>query len=255
MKIYRIAKLNKHASITLYVKEHTRDSSHDTIYKLSWTLMSKVFYEWMPEWEKNRWAEFHQMSGMDMITIDGFETDTPTGTINFYLDGSIQEDRLPYYLNKIREYLDSVNIKYDEFRREKSNMYDFDVIRIPITDNPHGEIGRQEEPPEINMANNNAYFIFRDVLGIKDDLWGLEIPAVDLKRRIEYFESEDHLPEGSEVGQDSSISFNDLSDENFMSGRAGRSRYNEGKVRNMLDHIKNLCDWAISRGYKTIYLA
>ena len=255
MKIYRTTKLNKESSITLYVKEHSRDSSNDTIHSLAWSLMTKLFHEWMTKQDLNYWQEFHEMSGNDMLTIDGFDVDSPTGIINFYLDGSIPEERIPYFLDKVREYLDNAGIKYGEFRREQSGAYAFKVIRIPILINPHGEIGLQEEPPEITLANNNAYFIFRDVLGIKEDLWGLEISADDLKRRIEYFEGEERLPEGSDAGKSSNISFDDLMNEEFMSGRAGRSRYTEPKIRSLLDKIKYLCDWTISRGYKTIYLS
>ena len=55
---------------------------------------------------------------------------------------------------------------------------------------------------KINMANNNAHFIFNKILGYNRDLWdNNSFNPIELKKRIEYYEGETKLPEGDYAGQ------------------------------------------------------
>ena len=158
--------------------------------------------------------------------------------------------------NIYKEYLNENNIIYGDFVKDKSNLYGIDVIRIPIIKNNNS---KKDFPPEINLSNNNAFFIFRDVLKIDMDLWEDGVfNARDLIRRIKYFEGETSLPEGDYAGQNAIVlnpEDNSLEDADFLSGRKAISNYDEAKVRLVLDRIKEFCNWAINNDYETIYLA
>lgn len=257
MKIYRIAKLVKKASLTLYVSGYQRDASFDSVYNLSNKLNSILFYQWMDKRDKAYFSEFHTVPSSDTITIDGFDVDSPTGTINFYIDG-IRPYRVESITEEIKKYLSQNNIKFGNFVTNQSNMYDVPVIRIPITENKTGESSRvADRPPEINMANNNGFFIFNTILKFDRDLWEDGVfDANDLKRRIEYFEGESKLEEGQYAGQGAIVgSPSEVFNEEFLSGKNALSTYDETKVRDVLTNIKTLCEWAINHGYKEVYIA
>ena len=253
MKIYRLTSLRKMSTVNFYVKGLEINKTLDSVYNISVKLNSLLHGRWMDANDRAYFSEFNNVPKSDTITIDGYDVDSPTGTINFYIEG-IKPERVDIYLQKISMYFDTNGIKYGEFRREQSRMYDVPVIRIPIIGNQVGKDAlKDDRPPEINLSNNNAIFIFRDVLGFDNDSWENNLlNAQDLKNRIEYFEGETNLPEGSHAGQGA---INMSLEEALGSLQTGMSSYDETKVREVLGRIKAFCDWVMKHGYNEIYIA
>ena len=254
MKIYKIAKLNKIASLTLHVSDYNRDTSFDNIHNLSWKLKHELWYTWMDKNDQNYASEFCISPPIqDILTMDGFNVDSPTGTINFYIEG-IQPTKLQPFINNIINFLKDNNVKVGNIKEEQSRMFKSKVIRIPILSNPKAE-KIEDRAPEVNMSNNNAFFIFNTILGYKRDLWddGAFDPK-ELKTRIEYYEGETHLQEGNYAGQPYiEVSPQDALNEDMLSGKNAISNYDENKVRTQLNLIKEVCNWAITHGYKQLY--
>lgn len=241
----------KTATMSLHVVGLNRDSSFDTIMDIANALNNLLFGKLMDKTDKAYWDEFHSVGMQDTITIDGTNPDTKIGTINFYLDG-IKQDRFRFFINSIYDYLNQNGIKTETFRLETSNMYNVAVARIPIVENKRGETA--DKPLEVQMANTNAHFIFKNVLGYTQDLWDDgTFDANELLKRINYYEGETKLPEGNQ-NQSAEISFEDMQNEDIMSGRAANSRYNEAQVRERLAQIKKFCEWAISHGHTKLWL-
>ncbi len=252
MKIYRMA------SLSFYVKGRDIEQELDTIYNVAVALNAQLHNEWWQKYDHAYYLEMHTVPPSETITIDGFDVDATSGTINFYVEG-IKDEQRSYYLNKIKWFLKSENIKYGELKLEQSRMYDVPVVRIPISINQN-EHEASDKLPQLNISNNNAFFIFNKVLKFDVDLWEeYEFNAKDMKRRIEYFEGEEQLPEGPMSGNEM-MSMDDLfsgdqKSQDMLSGRAAMSNYDEQKVREVLSRIKAFCEWAIENGYDTIYVA
>lgn len=257
MNWYKLAKLNKIATLSFYIKDYKRDRNFDNIHSLSWNLSTMLFNKWLDNYDKAYFAEHHQVPSSDTITIDGFDVDALVGTINFYIEG-IPSQKVQDILNNIRQYLETNGVRLGKFVQNTSRMYKVPVVRIPILENKKGEQAMNEDkPPELNMANGNAFFIFNTVLKYDKDLWddGSFDPN-EVIRRINYFEGETALPEGSHAGQGAiQISFEDLQNADFIGGRSGQSTYTESDVRYRLNQIKQFCQWAVDHGYSEIYVA
>jgi len=250
LKIGTTAGWIKTASMTMTVSGYNRDESFDNIHSISWELNHLLFNKWMDKNEINFWHEYHVVPGMDTITIDGTDPDPATGTINFYVEG-IKPDILQRILDNISDFLKQNGAKVGQMVREQSNMYNVPVIRIPIEENKKADV--EDKPPYVQMSNGNAFFIFKTVLGFQQDLWqdgGFD--AKQLRDRINYYEGETKLPEGS--AQNINIDPQSLGDEEFLSGRSAASSYNETMVRERLAQIKELCDWALSHGYTKLFI-
>lgn len=247
MRIYKIA------TLTLNVANFERENLN-SIYEVSYHMNNLFFQELMRDkFDYNYFSEFHKVPAHDTITIDGTETDALKGTLNFYVEG-IPPDKLSRYVNFVVNKLKLNDIEVGELKKEQSRMWDVPVVRIPV-DIPESK--SQIRPPEITLSNNNAFFIFNNILKMDKDLWKEgNFNASDLKRRIEYFEGEKELEEGQFAG-DPFISVNNesLSDTDFLSGKSAISNYDESKIRNVLNQIKVFCDWAIKNGYETIYVS
>lgn len=271
---YKLSKINKKASLTLYIKDFNFQDDFSNILSLSQKLSNLLFDVWMDNEDKGYFREFNvSVPSSYTITIDGssdaFDT---TGIINFYTSG-INPSKVQPTITKILEFLSQNNIKVGTVKEEKSKMFDSQVIRIPILSNPKGEEElKRDKPPEIQMANNNAFFIFNTILKYNRDLWeDSHFDANELLQRIKYFEGEEKLQEGQYAGQSAIItkmpsnqeqeadidqwkkeepSFGDM-----LSGKNAISNYDEQTVRSKLDGLKKVCEWAIKNGYKELYVA
>lgn len=260
MNWYRRAKLNKIASLSLNIEGYGRDYTFDDINYIGYTLNRKLFESWMDKLDNNYFTEFTTSVPGDMVvTADGLNVGDKTGVINFYTE-AIQKHKIPVFVGKIVDFLSSNGVKVGKISYEKSGMFNSDVVRIPVLDNPKAE-QIQDKPPEINMANDNAFFIFNNILKYNRDLWKDNLFDIrELKKRVEYYEGEKVLEEGELANEpikairpESLHEF--FSDYDSLSGSKARSRYDQNDVRDALRRIRELCDWAISKGYKNIYLS
>lgn len=134
------------------------------------------------------------------------------------------------------------------------------VIRLNITKNNNK---RDVFPPEVNMANDNAFYIFNTILQYDKDLWeGVSLNAVELKKRCQYFLGETEFkksnPDKIDIAREKvKDAFNgrggDLNERaDLLSGKHALSTYQDDKVRSQLDRIIKLCDWAIKNGYNQL---
>lgn len=277
---YKLSKINKKASLTLYIKDFNSNNEFKDILSIAYKLNSLLFDVWMDKDDKDYFSEFNvSVPTSDIITIDGnsdaFDT---TGVINFYTSG-INPSRVSAIINKILEFLTQSNIKVGKLKEEKSGLFDSQVVRIPVLNNPKGqeELAR-DKPPEINMANNNAFFIFNTILKYDRDLWDDgSFDANELLKRITYFEGEEKLQEGQYAGQSAIITKmpsidkqeqgqdqdqdNDQwkkegpSFEDMLNGKNAISNYDEATIRSKLEGLKKVCEWAIKNGYQELYVA
>jgi len=274
---YKLSKINKKASLTLYIKDFEFQDDFSNILSLSQKLSSLLFNVWMDDEDKGYFREFNvSVPSSYTITVDGssdaFDT---TGIISFYTSG-INPSKVQSIITKMLEFLSQNDIKIGTVKEEKSKMFDSQVIRIPILSNPKGEAElERDKPPEIQMANNNAFFIFNTILKYNRDLWeDSHFDANELLQRIKYFEGEEKLQEGQYAGQSAIITKMPLNkgqgqeantDQwkneegpafgDMMSGKNAISNYDEQKVRSKLDGLKKVCEWAIKNGYKELYVA
>lgn len=261
MNWYKLSKVIKLSSISLYIKGYERDDRFNNLLNLSYYLNGEIWSKYLGDnLSRNYFREFPSVSADMVITPDGDDYSKVVGIINFYIGGIIPSKVKPI-LYMIIGYLESNEVKVGKVVEEKSNMYEGNVIRIPVIENSKGVKGLgSDSPPDINMSNGNAFFIFNKVLGYNRDLWDDGVFGVsELKRRIGYYRGEDRLPEGGE-NQEAKLMDSEgleefLGNVDDLSGRSGKSSYSEEDIRRRLGEIEGVCDWAIMNGYGEIYLA
>jgi len=256
MNWYKKSKLNKQTSLSFNVEEP--QGTFRTLFNITSELNRLLWNMWTDKLDHGYYKEFGTVPGSETITIDGTDVDSPTGTINFYVDG-INPEKVSLFLNNILNFLQQNRIQTGEIYKDTSKMYSVPVIRIPVISNPYTT---KDFPPEITLANNNAFFLFNNILKYNKDLWEDNVfDPIELKKRIEYFEGETQLEEGAfddtkfYNGKTLEEYLNSDELKEFLSGRKAISNYNENEVRNKLKIIKDYCVWAINHGYKTIFLA
>lgn len=266
MKILKISKLNKIASLTFSIPELITQQKLHNIHAIGYFLNLKLFENLRNnEQDNNYYLEHHIVDYINTVTMDGYDVDSPTGVINFYIEG-INPKRLNIYINILINELKKHNITVGNLKKEISNMFSVPVVRIPIIKNEHSSI---RPPINISLANENAFFIFNKILKYNRDL--LENPlfnAEELKKRIEYYLGEEVFQEAPFAGQPyiqlfkdkdtNELNENELKDmfTNFdFSGRNALSNYTQQQTRHTLETIKRFCEWAINNGFKQILLS
>ncbi len=176
-----------------------------------------------------------QGTNVEGLTIDGLDVDAQQGRLNYYVKG-IGIEHLEGIQKALKMHLDEMGVKYGPFHMDKSEMFKGEpVIRIPIL-----QISKQEEtgPPELNMANENALLIFRNVLGYPDFQVGHTFDARDLLNRIRSLGPIDI--EGSARPA--------------MAGQGGnvqsyRGEYSTDMIKDRLNRLEQIAQWAIDNDY------
>lgn len=126
--------------------------------------------------------EYFKKNGVpyyDTLTPDGDGFDKPTGIINFYIAGFMTkavQQILKYVFDELRK----MGIKWGPIRKEQSNSFKSQVIRIPIVKNEQKYSG----PPEMSLSNITAYQIFHHILQYEGEN-DFSMEAQELKDRIE----------------------------------------------------------------------
>jgi hypothetical protein len=113
-------------------------------------------------YEKNRVPPY------EMITPDGDYwggEQTGTGVINFYTAGLMTQTIRKILLELNRE-CKRLGVSLGKMKQEPSGVYKSQVIRIPVVKN---DVKPLHRPPELNMANRNAFHIFKNVLQFEPD--------------------------------------------------------------------------------------
>lgn len=215
--------LNLNETVSIYVANYDPGEKIHNLYDLSWWLIKRL----------QKIPAFHQAKNPEVLTPDGLDMHTTSGRLNFYTDG-IPATAIPTILKGIKYYLDELKVKYGAFTPEKSNLFKTEVIRIPILHLPQE---KDERPPEFNISNRNAEYLFHGILGYdsNDDL--SQINARDLLHRIQNL-------------QDYSIQPIEPTDEKGEKGaRFIDIGLDEERIKRYLEDLTKIATWAINNHY------
>jgi len=260
-------KLLKIASMNVYVQDFQYPTELNTLNDIARHAETKLPFNTLSEEEKKN---FISQRTPEVVTIDGLDVDSTSGIINFYTAG-LNPTRVEEFLDSILSSLKQAGAEnIGELKREKSKMFKSDVIRIPV-----GSITKKEvvKPPELNMANANATHIFQGILKYQFGEGSLvNIDANDLIKRIDYYLGEKQLPETPNRGLEQKLvpwkegddeyqkintlmgpmkEFNPV-DQAAPSLTIYHGGYDDPQVRQRLQEIKRIAQWALKNGYQKI---
>jgi len=261
-------KLLKIASMDVYVQDFQYPTDLNTINDIARDAERKLPFNNLSEEEKNK---FRSQRTPEVVAVDGLDIDSTSGVINFYTAG-LSPVRIEEFLDSILSSLKQAGAEnIGEVKREKSKMFKSDVIRIPV-----GSITKKEvvKPPELNMANGNAIHIFQNVLRYQNFDNGISgLDANELISRIDYYLGEKQLPETPNRGLEQKLipwqegvddeyqKINtimgpmkkfDPANEGAPSLTMYHGGYDDPQVRQRLQQIKNIAQWALKNGYPKI---
>jgi len=219
------------------VKDASYENPMATLADLSWYLNSSLdsFYKSFTPSQRQYFAKNRTY---EVIAADGDGHLNNSGIINVYLNSIPPELR-----GKLKEavlyFLKDAGVEHGIPYVNKSNLYeDVETLRVPIKSMPQPK----NNPPELNMANDNAYYIFNTLLGIPFEYIGLEVSARELLMKINMYNSE-------LADMDARLATAGARDGglNFVSfGLSG------DQIRDRLEKISAIAKWAIDNNYDTI---
>jgi hypothetical protein len=227
--------------MSVYVNGHDYHSQINDLDDLANQIKRKVFY---PAWDKLSTQQ--QQDVMDggsnhhmMFAPDGSYYANGTQILNFYTAG--WGNMIPNLIKGIKYFLDEMNVKYGEFKIEKSNMFNSEVVRIPILKWEQSK----NAPPLINLSNNNAHLIFGELLGFQGEDGGyFNISPSDLYRKIESLEKHQYDIHAK--------------DPYTIKHKNGPTVYHGGlsseDIHTRLEQIKKIAKWALDNHYDQIYV-
>lgn len=264
----------KTASMTVSVGEYRPPEVARTIYELSSKIQSKLWpiLEQMPPELMERWKAHRPM---ELFTIDGVtDMDEPQGVLNFYCTGISQPylDKMiaaiKYFAKEFggevdgptaqetigqtlqRQQAEGNGINEDWAVRMKDAMNEIRVMRF------NGKIlpasNDVEFAPELNLANNNAMFIFREVLGFPPemlDAGGFSLDARDLLIRVGQAKTKYNMQE--------KLQAENLQREMESAPQQGGAQIISGQydmqgLEGRLVQIENIANWAIRNNFSRI---
>ena len=202
-------------------------------------LIEKFSSEEMDNWKKNR--------PMELVTSDG-DSDYfgESGTLNFYTNG-IPEEKIDNFIAAIKYNLDESKIKYGSFKKEShlpsSEFSGTRVVRIPILQSLKKH---EDQPPELNLANANAYLIFSDLLGYKGQDGFYSVPARDVIVRIDSYLKKIDI---QRVAREPSVEKGEKGATLIDAG------YSEEQIERKLDQIRKIAKWAIDHDYENLHVS
>lgn len=278
MKIYRISNLVKKASLTLSPLRSDGEFNQEfTLLNVSHEVPFRVNKKIRKNWGTNDFNFTY-----DHITPDGGSEFSSEGIMNVYLhDQDVENtDRLKELLRYVLEAIkEDPRVSWVEFIRIESygdseHFKDIDETKLRemgiTADKPRvarvkvimDDSKRKEIVPEVNMANNNAFYLLGEVLGYKQDFWeDYVLDARNVLSRINYYLGEEEYPK--EIGEDEPDVWGLLSGEesdgkegiDFLSGRKAIRMYDDEKIRSQLKKIKEVCEWSLRNGIEKLTLS
>ncbi len=250
--------------MTLYVKGLDLGKKLQTIHEISWELMGRVF-KFIQTLPQDQQQYFQKNKMPEVLTIDGYDPDPPTGVLNLYTAG-LTTQALRGAMKVVFDGLKELGITYGKVKTEPSRMFKSQVIRIPILKNPHA--GAYKGPPELDFSNTNAYQIFHNVLQYPGE-HEFEMKASELMERIEslahdkgWIDKNKINPTDSARG-DKPFDDPDIENPHFdivnQLGAGGARMIGGGlsgdDIRMRLGLIWNFAKWAVDHGYQDLYVA
>lgn len=230
-------------SMSVYVQGYDYQDDINDLDDVANSLKRKVLY---PAWEKlsKEQQEMVEKGGSgqhSMIVPDGdYYADSKNQVINFYTAGW-PHDMVPGLIQGIKYYLDEMRIKYGQFKIDDSGMFDSEVVRIPVLQYSTSK----NSPALLNLSNDNAMVIFRDLLKFPEESGGfVDISPADLYRKIETLEKD-----MIDIHARDPYSSQQKGGATYISG--GLS--SEG-IASRLEQLKQIAKWALDNHYDQMYV-
>jgi len=226
--------LELNESMSVYIKGYDYQNNIKDLDDLSWFLIRNV----INPIEKERIKSGSEDEGWPVeypISPDGSYYESGNLVLNFYTTGWSKES-IDKIVKGIKYYLDQLVIKYAPPKQpEKSGKYKGKVIRIPILSMRK----TKGAPPQLNMANDNAVLIIKDLLGLSLDgfsprdllikIDNLDDDLIDIHKRDPY------MTRGK-----STVYWGGLSKDDIWK---------------RIEILKQIAKWSIENGYEELYLA
>ena len=229
-------------SMSVYVQGHDYQSDINDLDDVANILKKRVLY---PAWEKldegqQKKVQEAGSAHHGMIVPDGDYYGEGKNLLNFYI-GGWPEEMVPKLVQGIKYFLDNMGIKYAPFETNTSGMYESKVVRISILKYETSK----NSPALLNLSNDNATLIFRDLLKFPSEEGGFtDISPADLYRKIEELEK-------------------DMIDiharDAYSSQRQGGAAFFAGglsteQITSRLEQIKQIAKWAMDNHYDQMYV-
>lgn len=181
-------------SVSIDVDDHNADDNFEHVGAIGYYL-ANLFFEFAKNNKKffyKHLTDLAQSHKRIRFDSDGDDYFKKTGTINFYIDGHINQKFIPDLqdclhacINKLNDHVTVGTLKYEgkkESHDSPRSSYTGDannlsVIRIPIIKNDI----ETERKPSMNISNDNARNLFK-VLGLNDDELVGQIPYSELSK-------------------------------------------------------------------------
>lgn len=231
--------LNLHESMSVYVSGHEYNHDvndlDDLALQIKNRLINPAFSKLSPE--SKRLVEKGESHRHGIIVPDGDYYSNGKENLNFYTAG--WGDMIPKLLQGVRYFLDEMGVKYGTFKTEKSGIYNSEVVRIPILQWSK----TKNNPPLLNLANDNAMLIFGTLLGMPGGNDGFhDISPADLYRKVDSIDTDAldiHARDPYHVKPKNGA-------EQIHFGLSGQD------IQQRLDQIKKIAKWALDNHYDKI---
>lgn len=238
-------------SMTLSISGEDYDSRDlENMLGLSFKLSHKIIYNVINKLPNDKIEYFRNNRNIEFIAVDNGAEFKPIGTFNLYTSG-LDNDTIKKVIAAFKYYASELNLTLGDIRGpEKSNMFKSEVYRIPILKN--GNIEKKKiHPPEVQMSSRNARVIFRDVLNYSNFDEGYSFAAIDLLKKIE---------EVLKKAADDEEFLYRYSSPQSIDKEPNRATIISGEISPeyimmRLNEIKELCQYAIDKGYREVNIS
>ncbi len=221
-------------TMNVMVKDANYEEAVQDLNDLSFYLSGKIINPLISKANEEQKEFFKKNRHPEIIAVDGTDWDKTSGVLNVYLQ-SIHSDLRETLKKYLKYYLQELDVKFDpNFVQNKSNMHGSDTFRIKIFDLPNRNNNR---PPEVNMSNANAAYIFRNILGFRDFDWGFTVSVRELLLKINMYPNFKAKQDATEPTRNG----------NFVD-----FGISEKYILDKLNQIKQLTSWAIKNDYDFI---
>lgn len=228
----------------------------DTLDGITYHLTNKCLKPIADNWPPDQLRYFMKngVGWYDVIVPDGtyYGSQKPNvGIINVYVSGFTRQVQQQLFINIFKE-LKRLNIKWGKIKKEQSQMFKSEVVRIPIVINNNIYGG----PPEIHLSNRNAQIIFRDILQF-DGEYHFDMTAKELKDAIDSLEHDQHWIDAHNIDTTMDKGEPEVGDEwKGDAPEGGVTMINMGlnseDIWGRLRIIRKVAIWAIENGFDKI---
>ncbi len=228
-----------HESLTTHVGDFNYENNYDDISDVNEYLNKMVNKEIVNLVGNDKFNDYHNYGYFVNYDGDTLPYDNQ-GTLNFY--GHNMPDKLLYYLSQqCVKWLTKINIQSEISNIEQSNSRDESVVRINIKPMPE-----TNKPIEINMSNDNAQFIFCEILQYSKNEFKTNVydnkgfNVDDLKKRVDFAQNNMDILNGRD-----SINKKNIYDPGLK----------KDEIMNRLNKLKELINYCLLNKNNTIYLS